>query len=96
MPEKRTNYLYAIQCKNYIKFGVSYRPEERIKELQTGNPYKLSLLLKLEYENHFETEKIIHKYSHKNHELGEWFSVDDDLRNFVKYLKNIEYELSKR
>jgi len=84
-------YIYVMQCKEYVKFGVSRSPEIRIKELQTGNPFKITLLLQVLYDNHFNIEKTIHNYFNDNRKIGEWFIIDDKIKNFVKYLKNIEY-----
>lgn len=85
-----------MQCKDYVKFGVSLNPKVRVKELQTGNPFKINLLLSVKYEDHFGTEKKVHKYFEDKKESGEWFLIDDEVKGFVKYLKNVEYELSKR
>jgi hypothetical protein len=84
-----------MQCNEYVKFGISKNPEYRIKELQTGNPYKIKLLLKLEYDDYYGIENNIHRYFDKKREIGEWFLIDKDIKDFVKYLKNIEYELLK-
>ena len=89
-------YLYAMQCKEYVKFGVSKNPLARIKELQTGNPFEIKLLLRVEYENFYQIEKQIHEYFDTKRGLGEWFLIDYDIKSFVKYLKNIEYETCGR
>lgn len=89
-------YIYVMQCKNFVKFGVSNNPAVRIKELQTGNPFKISLLLSIVYDDSFSIEKRIHKYFNEKRESGEWFLIDKKIKDFVKYLKNIEYEMSKR
>lgn len=85
-----------MQCKEYVKFGASNDPEERVKALQTGNPFQITLLLKLKYGGTFNIESSIHKYFGENREIGEWFVIDNKVKDFVKYLKNIEYNLSKK
>ena len=87
----KINYLYVMQCNEYVKFGVSMHPVTRIKDLQTGNPYKIKLLLELDYKHTYGIEKNIHRYFDKKRGLGEWFKIDKEITNFVKYLKNIEY-----
>jgi len=89
-------YLYVMQCKEYVKFGISKNPNSRIKELQTGNPYKINLLLKINYSDCFDIENNVHSYFDKKRGLGEWFLIDKEIKNFVKYLKNTEYESNKR
>ena len=85
-----------MQCKEYIKIGVSQRPEQRIKDLQIGNPFKIILLLKIIYDDCYGIEKKLHNYFDKNNVSGEWFSIDKDIKDLVKYLKNIEYEMEKK
>ena len=92
----KQKYIYAMQCNDFVKFGMSHRPEFRIKELQIGNPYKIILLLAVPYNSCHLIEKQIHHYFDGKRETGEWFRVDDAIRDFVKYLKNIEYELINR
>lgn len=75
---------------------MSYRPEYRIKELQTGNPYKIVLLLKVSCDDCRNIESEVHRYFGDNRESGEWFKVDDTITTFVKYLKHIEYEMIGR
>ncbi len=84
-------YIYVMQCKNYVKFGYSQNPNSRIKELQTGNPFKIHLLLKVNYNCVSSIEKEIHRYFKEKRERGEWFKIDEEVKDFVKYLKNIEY-----
>ena len=80
-----------MQCKEFVKFGISNDPFSRIRELQTGNPYKIHLLLSVDYEYCQETERTIHKYFDSKRGIGEWFKIDDEITKFVKYMKNIEY-----
>lgn len=96
MAKSQEKYIYVMQCKQYVKFGVSMTPDARIKELQTGNLFEIKLMLKLKYEDHYQIENRIHKYFNKQRGIGEWFLIDEDIKKFVKYLKNIEWELSKR
>lgn len=96
MQHKKQEYLYGMQCKDYIKFGVSNNPVDRCKTLQTGNPFKITLLFQVPYSDSSSTEKDVHKYFKNIRGIGEWFKIDENIKSFVKYLKNIEYEVSKR
>lgn len=70
--------IYFIECMSgrtqYIKIGFSDNPEQRIKELQTGNPIKLKLLatmpgcknMEKQFHAYFETTRV---------ENSEWFKV---------------------
>jgi predicted GIY-YIG superfamily endonuclease len=87
----RKDKLYIMQCNNYIKIGVSKNPERRIKSLQTGNPYKIKLILAIEDSAAYDLEYQFHKYYEKEKSVGEWFEINDNIRNFVKNLKIKEY-----
>jgi hypothetical protein len=50
--------IYIMQCGNYIKIGVSDNPERRIKDLQTGNPFEIKLLLSVKNDDAYYTEKF--------------------------------------
>ena len=71
--------LYIIQSKmtGDFKVGKSKNPVKRLKQLQTGSPYELKLILTLKEQGH--KEKYIHKYimtSNKRKCKGEWFDLD--------------------
>ena len=71
--------LYIIQSKmtGDFKVGKSKNPVKRLKQLQTGSPYELKLILTLKEQGH--KEKYIHKYimtSNKRKCKGEWFDFD--------------------
>ena len=76
-------YLIGFQIKKenkiYAKIGVCERQlETRLKELQTGNPFKLKILAIIIKNNnnkksYYEIEKELH-YRHREKRLeGEWF-----------------------
>lgn len=86
--------LYVMQCNNFIKIGVSDNPERRIKDLQTGNPYEIKLLLAIDDYDAYGLENQFHKYFKNINSIGEWFEVDENVKYFVKYLKIREYKES--
>jgi hypothetical protein len=65
--------IYFIKAKNTVKIGYSANPEKRIKELQTGNPEKLELLLTIP--GNRETEAAFHTYFDRARLEGEWFRL---------------------
>lgn len=96
------DYIYIISNdQNYIKVGVSNNPERRIKQLQTGNEHKLTLLFTEEFEctrNHLlKIEKQLHKEIKRlaTHCVGEWFFLDenkiDTIKNTIIFYR-IRYE----
>jgi hypothetical protein len=67
------DHLYFIQSDvtGAIKIGRSNDPDRRIKDLQTGNPYKIKLIQVLENKGHLE--KALHKELKKFKIQLEWF-----------------------
>jgi hypothetical protein len=70
------HYIYAAWDGQAIKIGrTEGTPEERLAQLQTGNPGELRLLA---YRYGDEaTERLIHQVLKGSHLRGEWFRVNE-------------------
>jgi hypothetical protein len=70
-------YLYIIKMNEsaYIKIGVSESPEERLKELQTGNPELLYLLRTIPFTYAYPVEAMLHERYAAMQQAGEWFEL---------------------
>ncbi len=70
------NHLYIIKTKKdgSFKIGRSDDPSFRLKQLQTGNPYNLKLILIIENCGHMERE--LHERLSKYRLKGEWFTEE--------------------
>lgn len=85
-----SSYIYIISNGEAFKVGLSKDPKRRVRQLQTGNPKKLSLEYCVEIEEAPVKilESIMHRYLKLNHLSGEWFSADfiviKNLLDFVK------------
>jgi len=74
----------------YCKIGISYKNQNRKKEIQTGNP----ILISNEYysdliSNPTDVENLIHKKLKKYQSNGEWFKISfeiavDTVKKFIK------------
>jgi len=89
-------YLLKSQENGYYKIGKSVNPDRRIKTLQTGNPEKIDLVLKVKVFDRFSAkiESALHsQYSYLN-KNGEWFnlSLEDELL-FESNIKRVENNL---
>jgi len=78
-----------------IKIGISDKPEKRVKQLQTGNPNKLSLIHTEEIEDNLaeSIELEIHKNLKLKKTVGEWFNIsitEAKLEIDFAIIKNIE------
>lgn len=77
-------YIIRAGNTNYYKIGFSTDADKRLKDLQTGCPFRLYKLV--ECEGNLTYEKMIHDYfnEYKCRNNGEWFEMDIDvLNNFV-------------
>ena len=82
--------LYIIQTddEEYTKIGISKNPHKRLKQLQTGNPRKLNLMIHYPVEggDPYRIEKQIHEHFSRYRVEGEWFQ-DLDLDKIEKYIE---------
>ena len=70
-------YLIKAEETNLYKIGYTAgATENRIKSMQTGCPYKLSIIE--EINGTLEKEKWLHKIYKKNRKQGEWFEFDKE------------------
>ena len=72
------SHLYIIQSDKTgdFKIGRSKNPQRRLKQLQTGSPHRLKLLLIVE--NQGTIEKKLHRrlQKYRSRRNGEWFDFD--------------------
>jgi len=72
-------YVYFICEKNSrgrFKIGRTVKhPDLRMRELQTGNPRKLSMYGWITVSDNVALEAFFHKYFARQRGLGEWFKV---------------------
>lgn len=77
------SYVYLLLQINDMgneshKIGVSKRDvEDRVKELQTGNPNTITILNQYKSKNYNKIEKWLHRKFKLKHEKGEWFKLSD-------------------
>jgi hypothetical protein len=62
------------------KIGITKNdPNKRVKQLQTGNPNKISLHRKYETKNHLKVEQWLHrKYQIKTEAKNEWRTLTNE------------------
>lgn len=84
--EKGYVYVIGNEEAKICKIGFSANPNKRIKEVQTGCPYLLKILLIFQADKYTET-RLHHKYS-KYRRNGEWFNIAGELKSSIdKHLK---------
>lgn len=75
------SYVYAISDGVNIKIGVARHPQKRIKQLQTGNAVKITMLGY--FSGGFSLEKEIHNKHQKVRENGEWLYATTELIDYL-------------
>ena len=80
-------YIIGNDKEKTYKIGISNNPDSRLKSIQTGCPFPLSLIKQYSLGEHASSvEKIVHLFLENNNNVksmvGEWFScsvkdVDD-------------------
>lgn len=72
--------LYIIQDKHgAVKIGIAANADQRLRDLQVGNPHELTLVYKLEFASRKiaqEVEIILHRRYANDAVRGEWFSTN--------------------
>lgn len=75
-------YVYFMLCKAkrpIIKIGKSKDPQARLEHLQTGNPWPLEIVWKIECRSEKHSiyiEQSLHRYCKPWRARGEWFYYD--------------------
>ncbi len=96
MPE----YLYVIRCHEFTKIGIASNVRNRLKTLQTGNPYALELVDSFEFDDALRVEAILHKKYDYAWERGEWFKLtEEEFEKLIELCRNFDenrVELSDR
>lgn len=74
--------IYFIGCGEYVKIGKSNNTQLRLKTLQVGNPYPMTLLKEVDVLDKVET--FLHKKFAHLKTRNEWFLLDTELMEFIE------------
>lgn len=92
LDEKENSFIYFIGnvTEGYLKIGFSNTPEERLRAIQTGCPFKINLYYK--HEAPISVETLLHKRYKNLNSYGEWFHFEGQLKeDFVSFKKDKNY-----
>lgn len=78
---KKVASVYFIGAGDRIKIGFSYRPTERLKDLQTSHHMTLELLATMP--GSYQTEARLHKKFAHLKQKGEWFVARPELIEYI-------------
>lgn len=69
------SYLYALRAGSAVKLGHSCDIARRIRELQIGNPNKVTLVWSMPVARPLVMERKLHRFCRKYHRRGEWYDA---------------------
>lgn len=85
LPKNMNVYFFQIENNGPIKVGISQDPDERLKQIQTANPYKINFLFS------FISDYAIENYIKENFKdtllRGEWYKPSKKLLTLIKNLR---------
>jgi len=88
LPPDRFVYVAKEEFSGRFKVGISKHPEERIKQLNTGNPEHLLLVhAYLATEKGYLSETLAHAVLSDNKLRSEWFDKGTDLTLLPSYVE---------
>jgi len=84
--------VYVLQAGPFYKIGWSEKPERRLKQVQTGNPYKVRIFCVIKTLSKGNEAMIQSLFEDKKTEAGnEWFRLcNDDLKKIKAKKREIE------
>ena len=82
--------LYLLESNSKYKIGVAKSISNRVRLLQTGNPYKITVFKEYKVQSEAkarELEKALHLKHSSTRLEGEWFSLtNEDLKEVDRYV----------
>lgn len=76
--EGKRGILYAIQCQNYCKLGMTTNIEKRFKSIENGMPFDVTLVSKrtVQFAGLAYAEAWMHKQFWEFRAKNEWFKIE--------------------
>jgi len=82
-------YLITNREKGICKIGFSNNPEKRLLQLQTGNPYKLTLECTID--GSIDLERELHEQFKSLSLVGEWFNFTKEIKEYFSITDSANY-----
>jgi hypothetical protein len=79
--------VYFISDGEFVKIGKSKNPDKRLREMQTGNPHKLELILVMEIGEEWQYHDLFRSYNFTR----EWFKIEGELAHFLTDNSAVEF-----
>jgi len=88
--------IYFIGNNEQIKIGYSKKVKNRISSIKTACPFELTLSLIISGDK--TKEKELHSKFNKDRVKGEWFTLSEDIRQYISenQINNIDLKIISR
>ena len=70
--------IYIVKNGDNYKIGISDNPNNRLRQLKSGNPYHIELIYSQECKNARAVEKHLHRIFKQKRISREWFSLTEN------------------
>lgn len=91
-PRTYDNFVYLVHASGHWKIGVSQNVEQRLREIQTGCPYRVEIVKFWKSENATKVEKALHHRFAEHRMEGEWFKLPDSALAYLKGADDLDRE----
>ncbi len=76
--------VYVLLCESFIKVGIAWDVDKRVRQLQTAVPFRIVLLRSWTAKNALHQEQELHLLLSRFHHSGEWFKLTAESIQIVK------------
>lgn len=80
--DRTKSKIYVIKCRSFVKIGRAVDVQNRFRDLQSANPFQLSLIAV--FFGGAELETAIHKRFRSSRHQDEWFRFDRNVAGWVR------------
>lgn len=82
----RKEYVYLIQDGDLVKIGRSYNPQKRLSQLRFEKAKDMKIIVKMELDSLEDSsflEKDLHREFSHLRVRGEWFILNDEVKQYI-------------
>lgn len=92
-PEKTyDDFVYLVHASGHWKLGVSQNVEQRLRELQTGCPFRVEIVKFWKSEQAAKVERALHRRFAEHRMEGEWFKLPESALTYLKGIDDLDRE----
>jgi hypothetical protein len=89
-PEYTPGYVYVFRCQQYFKIGKAIDVQDRLRNIQTNNPFLVVVVKIIPTQNMQAVETFPHRKFRSYRERGEWFLLPAECVDWLIVFKGID------